>query len=339
MAEKKTAVLLMNVGTPDEPKVGSVRRYLFQFLNDQRVIDIPWLLQKILVNLIIVPFRAPKSTKLYQQLWTEEGSPLVVFANSVQEKLETRLPEGDKVFVAMRYGNPSLKAALKQIKEGGFERIILLPLFPQYASSSTGTAIEAFWAAVRKWNVIPDVQVISQFYDRPDFIQAFAERIREQKPEEYDHIIFSYHGLPLRHLDKSHPGISNTTCTCHEAMPTHGTFCYKAACYATSRKLAEELGLKPGDYTVSFQSRLSDKWIKPFTDKLLEEQAKQGVKKLLVAAPSFVADCLETRVEIGIDYKRFFTGNGGETLTMVESLNDHPLWLNALEAMVKEKMN
>lgn len=331
---QKTAVLLINVGTPDEPSVKAVRRYLFEFLNDRRVIDLPLVLQKILVNLIIVPFRAPKSTKLYQRLWTEKGSPLLYFSEQVQEKLQTELDGQASVFMAMRYGNPSIGKALSAIQKGNFGRLVILPMFPQYASSTCGTAIQAVIDEVGKWNVVPEIHAISQFYDHPAFLDAFAERIRSYQPETYDHVIFTYHGLPNRHLDKSHPDESFKTCGCENSLPEFGKMCYKATCYQTTRELVARLGLKPGSYSVSFQSRLSNNWMTPFTDKNLEQRAEAGCKKVLVAAPSFVADCLETTVEIGYEYKEMFTEKGGEQLQMVESLNDSPKWISALKEIL-----
>lgn len=334
----KTAILLINVGTPDEPKVGAVRRYLFQFLNDRRVIDLPWLAQKLLVNLIIVPFRAPKSTKLYQRLWTKDGSPLLYHALKLQEKLQQKVTDKADVFVAMRYQNPSIKKALDEIRKAGYSKIVVLPLFPQYASSTNGTATQAVWDEIRKWNTMPDVHVVNQFYNHPAFLDAFAKKIASYKPETYDHLIFTYHGLPNRQLDKTHPGISNSTCSCETAMPDHGQFCYKATCYETTRHLVKRLGLKEGSYSVSFQSRLSNNWMTPFTDKNLMSKAENGATKILVAAPSFVADCLETIVEISYEYKELFVEKGGKELTMVESLNSDNEWVDAIETIVSPYM-
>ncbi|OFX61819.1 MAG: ferrochelatase [Bacteroidetes bacterium GWB2_41_8] len=335
MTTKKTAVLIINVGTPDEPKVKAVRRYLSEFLNDRRVIDIPLVLQKILVNLIIVPFRAPKSTKLYQRLWTEKGSPLLYFSESVQSGLQQKLGAKADVFMAMRYGNPSIGKALSSIQKGNFDRLIVLPMFPQYASSTSGTAVQAVIDEIRKWNSIPEFHSISQFYDHPAFLDAFAQRIQSYQPETYDHIVFTYHGLPNRHLDKNHPGESFKTCNCENILPEFGKSCYKATCYQTTRELVKRLGLNEKQYSVSFQSRLSNNWMTPFTDKNLIGLAKQGNKNILVAAPSFVTDCLETTVEIGWEYKEMFAENGGENLQMVESLNDSPQWISALDEILE----
>lgn len=335
METKKTAVILINVGTPDEPKVPAVRRYLSEFLNDRRVIDIPLVLQKILVNLIIVPFRAPKSTKLYQHLWTEKGSPLLYFSESVQSGLQAKLGSKADVFMAMRYGNPSIGKALSAIKAGNYDRVIVFPQFPQYASSTNGTAIQAVIDGMRKWNTIPEVQIINQFYDHPAFLEAFAARIKSYNPESFDHVVFTYHGLPNRHLEKNHPQESITTCNCENQLLAFGKFCYKATCYQTTRELAKLLNLDKSKYSVSFQSRLSNNWMTPFTDKNLMERAKSGCKNMLVVAPSFVADCLETTVEIGYEYKQMYEREGGEKLQMVESLNDSPEWIEAMSVILR----
>lgn len=333
--KNETAVLLINLGTPDAPTVGAVRRYLFQFLNDKRVIDIPWLFRKILVNLIIVPFRAPKSAKLYQQLWTKDGSPLLINTLKLQEKVQKELGNQSKVFMAMRYQNPSLRNTLHAIRQEGYSKIVVLPLFPHYASSTTSSVIEAVWDEIRNWNVIPSVQTINQFYDHPLFLDAFAERISSYNPQDYDFVLFSYHGLPTSQTDRIHPEISTTQCTCDEVMPKHGKFCYRATCYETTRLLVARLGLPEGSYSSSFQSRLSDRWLKPFSDTVLTELPRKGVKRVLVVAPSFVADCLETIVEIDREYKELFIANGGEKLTMVESLNADDKWVEAVKDMVK----
>jgi len=336
MTSGKTAVLLINVGTPDSPSVKDVRSYLFEFLNDPRVIDLPWLLRKILVNLVIVPFRAPKSAKLYKLLWTENGSPLSFHSNNVKEKLKDQLGESYDVFVAMRYANPNIREVLKKIKVGNFSRLIVVPMFPHYASSSTGTATEAVLQQLKNWTVIPEIKFVGQFYNHPKFIEAFTEQIRKYQPEKFDHILFSYHGLPLSHINSVHPQVNCKDCSCTMRLPQHGEFCYKATCYETTRLLAARLGLPEGKFSQSFQSRLSDKWLEPFTDKELTKMAQQGIKNILIVAPAFVADCLETTVELGVDFKHQFESAGGENLEYVESLNDSPRWIEALKDMVEK---
>ena len=335
MTSKKTAVILINVGTPDSPSVKNVRRYLLEFLNDPRVIDIPWLLRKILVNFIIVPFRAPKSAKLYRLLWTEKGSPLLFYSNSVRDKLQEQLGEHYNIFVAMRYANPNIRDVMKQIKTSGFSELIVVPMFPHYAISSTGTTMEAVMQQLKNWTVIPEIKFIGQFYNHPQFIDAFAERIREYHPEKYDHVLFSYHGLPISHITRIHPEIDCENCSCTTKFPQHGAFCYKATSYETTRLLAAKLGLPEGKFSQSFQSRLSDKWLKPFTDKILIKKAGEGIKNILIVAPAFVADCLETTVELGIDFKNQFKQAGGDKLEYVASLNDLPTWIKALKSMIE----
>lgn len=336
MENAKKAVILVNVGTPDKPEVKSVRKFLTQFLNDRRVIDIPWLAQKILVNLIIVPFRAKNSTRLYEQLWTPDGSPILVYLNRLSVKLQNLLGDDFRVFPAMRYGNPSLSKALEEIKSGNFREVIIFPLFPQYASSTTGTVVDYVMKKIRKWPVIPQVRFQGQFYDNPEFIKAFAERIKSYHPEEFDHVVFSYHGLPLRHIKRVHPEIPSASCTCTSEMPEHGKSCYKATCYHTTRLLATELGLPSSAYSVAFQSRLSRNWLNPFTDETIVKLAKKGAKKLLVISPAFVADCLETTVELGIDYSNLFKKNGGEILLLVDSLNDRDSWVETVAGLVNQ---
>jgi ferrochelatase len=331
----KTTVLLVNLGTPDDPSVGKVRSYLSQFLNDPRVIDIPWLVRKILVNLIIVPFRAPKSAKIYQDLWTKDGSPIMTYGESVKGLLQKQLGEDYTVELAMRYKNPSVPSVLERIRKTNPKKIIVLPLFPHYASASTGSALQAVMDEIGKWWVIPELSIISQYWDHPGYIKAFIERGKKYDCKDYDHVIFSYHGLPERHVDKVYDdGLCKDRDCLHE-VNDENHFCYKATCYGTTRLLAEGLGIPEDHYTVSFQSRLDKNWIEPFSDKVVEEKAKAGAKKLLVFSPAFVADCLETIIEIGDEYQELFEEHGGEKVQLVESLNDHPLWIDALEDLVK----
>jgi ferrochelatase len=332
--KNKTGVLLINLGTPDSPSTTDVRSYLFQFLNDPRVIDLPWLLRKILVNLIIVPFRAPKSAKLYQQLWTENGSPLLYYSNKVSHLLDDALGENYTVHLAMRYKSPGIPDVLAEMKKLNYSRIVVLPMFPQYASASTGSALEMVMAEIGKWWVIPELKIISQYYDHPDFIDAVVDRASKYDRDGYDHVLFSYHGLPMRHVDKVYDEGLCSDRDCDHNITTENQYCYKATCFATTRLLAEKLGLVETDYTVCFQSRLDKNWLEPFSDKVVEAQAKQGAKKLLVFSPAFTADCLETVIEIGDEYQQIFIQNGGENVQLVESLNDHPLWVSCLKKLV-----
>lgn len=333
--KNRTAVLLINLGTPDSPSVGHVRSYLSQFLNDPRVIDIPWLLRKILVNLIIVPFRAPKSAALYKKLWTANGSPLLYYSNRVKELLQTQLDGNYEVHLAMRYKNPSIPDVLETIRKKNFNRIVVLPLFPQYASASTGSAHEEVMRVVLKWWVIPHVTFVSQYYDHPGYIGSMAEIGRKYPHDEYDHVLFSYHGLPERQVDKVYDSGLCADHNCENEITEENKYCYKATCYATTRMLAAALNIPKEKYTVCFQSRLDEKWLMPFSDKVVEECAKKGMKKILVFSPAFTADCLETIIEIGDEYQHIFEANGGKKVQLVESLNDHPLWISCLKDIVQ----
>lgn len=334
----QTCVLLVQLGTPDSPSVRDVRRYLFEFLNDPRVIDIPALLRAFLVNVIIVPFRAPKSAKVYQHLWTEKGSPLLLYTEEITELLQRELGNEYKVEFAMRYQNPSMEEVLGRIKKANYKKIIVLPLFPQYASATTGSAVEKVMKIISKWWVIPEVKFIGQFYNHPKFIEAFAERGRQYDHNSYDHVIFSYHGLPISQVDKVYEdGKPCDDHDCETTLTEDNKHCYKATCYATTRLLAAKLGIPESRYTVSFQSRLDKKWLEPFSDNVIIKKAKEGAKKILVFSPAFVADCLETTVEIGYEYQQLFTEHGGEKIQLVESLNAHPLWIEAMKEMVLEK--
>jgi protoporphyrin/coproporphyrin ferrochelatase len=338
----KTAVLLVNLGTPDSPSVKEVRKYLFEFLNDPRVIDIPAVARFMLVNLIIVPFRAPKSARIYEELWVHNGlpdgrrgSPILYYGKSVQEKLQKTLGNDYDVYLAMRYKNPSIDGALAEIYKKNYEKLLVIPLFPQYASATTGSVIDKVMKIVSKWWVIPEVKFIGQFYDNEGFINTVVEQVRKYKLDEYDHMLFSYHGLPVRQVDKVYK--DETLChehNCETEINETNQFCYKATCYATTRLIAKKLGLSERKYTVCFQSRLDKKWLEPFADKVIIEQAQKGAKRLLVFSPAFVADCLETLIEIGIEYQKLFEEHGGEKVQLVESLNDHPMWIETLKDLV-----
>jgi protoporphyrin/coproporphyrin ferrochelatase len=331
----KTGVLLINLGTPDSPSVKDVRKYLFEFLNDPRVIDINPIGRFFLVNFIIVPFRAPKSAKIYRELWTEKGSQIIIFGESVQKKLQEALGDSYCVELAMRYQNPSLDNVLKEMEKKNYNKIIIIPLFPQYASASTGSAIDKAMKLISKWWVIPEIKIINQFYDNEGYLRTIVERAKKYNIKDYDHILFSYHGLPVRQVDKVYG--DGTLCeehNCETEITDENKYCYKATCYATTRLLAEKLNIPKEKYTVCFQSRLDKDWLEPFSDQVVIEQAKKGAKKLLAFSPAFVADCLETTIEIGKEYQDLFVKHGGEKIQLVESLNDHPLWVETLKEMV-----
>ena len=335
-----TGVLLIQLGTPDSPSTFNVARYLGEFLSDPRVIDIPWLARKLLVNGIIVPFRSPKSAKIYRQLWDMSGgrSPLLTYSERARDLLQARFGGEVVVEMAMRYQNPSLESVLERMRLANYSRIILLPLFPQYASASTGSAIEKALDIIRRWWVIPEISTVSQFYAQPAYIDAVADRASEFRLDDYDHILFSYHGLPERHVDKVYPDDLCADHPCETELNAANQFCYKATCYATTRLLAARLGLPESRYTTSFQSRLNSKWIQPFSDQVVQEWGRKGAKKLLVFSPAFVADCLETLVEIGEEYQNLFAEQGGERVQLVPSCNDHPRFIDCLEQLVRERL-
>lgn len=337
----KTGVLLINLGTPDSPAVADVRRYLTQFLNDPRVIDTSALTRFLVVNLFIVPFRAPKSAKLYEAIWSKEGSPLLIHGNKVKEQLQKNLGDSFVVELGMRYQNPSLQEALDRLRKASVERIIVLPLYPQYASSSTGSSMDEMMRILQTWQVFPTLKIINKFYDREDFIKAWIKVAEKYDHQEYDHVLFSYHGLPERQIYKASANYGNYHCQlnseCCASITDANRYCYRAACYHTSRELAKHLGIPSSKYTVAFQSRLGKTpWIQPFSDEVVIRKAKEGVKKMLVFSPAFVADCLETIYEIGTEYQHLFEANGGGKIQLVESLNSHPAWIESLKNMVME---
>ncbi len=338
---KKTGVLLLQLGTPNSPSTSDVRKYLKEFLNDPRVIDLPWLARTLLVNGIIVPFRAPKSAKIYKKLW-EHGngiSPLLDYTEKITTILQNNLSkENITVEMAMRYQNPSMEIVLDKMHKANYDQIIILPLFPQYASASSGSAIEKAMNIIRKWWVIPEIKIVSQFYESKGYIDSIIARAKAFDLANYDHILFSYHGLPERHVDKVYNDGLCEDQPCESEINNENKSCYKATCYATTRLIAKELNLQEKEYTVCFQSRLDKKWLHPFSDKIVEEQAKKGAKKLLVFSPAFVADCLETIIEIGDEYQEIFEEFGGEKVQLVPSSNDHPRFIECLEELIRERI-
>lgn len=333
----KTAVVLINTGTPDSPGVSDVRRYLKQFLGDARVITMPAALRKVLVNGIIVPFRAPKSAALYRKVWTDNGSPLLSYSESLKNKLQAALGDDYTVMLGMRYGNPSLENALGNIMNEQYNQVILFPLFPQYASSTTGSAIAFAINQIRSWNTIPEISVKGQFYNHLGFINTMAARIESMDLSKYEHILFSYHSLPVNHVKETHNGKDCASVGCTVEVNNENTFCYHATCYATTRLLAEKLNLQERSYTTCFQSRFASKWIGPFTDDILKGKALSGLKSVLLVSPAFVTDCLETIVEIGDEYREIFLKHGGTVFGRTPCLNDSAGWVKVLQEMILHK--
>ena len=333
----KTAVLLVNLGTPDSPKTFDVATYLFQFLNDKRVIDIPWLLRKTLVNTLIVPFRAPKSAKIYKDLWTERGSPIIFHTKDLCEKLQSILGDDYHVAYAMRYKNPSLKKTLQSWEGKNFKQIITLPLFPHYASATNGSVFEETMDVIKKWWVIPELSFVNQFYNEEFYLKGFEEKGKAHNFKDYDHVLFSFHGLPERHVDKVYKDGLCKDNDCENGINEENVYCYKATCFETAIQLAKRFNLKKEDYTVGFQSRLGSGWIEPFSDEIIIDLAKKGAKKLLVFSPAFVADCLETIIEIGDEYQELFEEHGGEKVQLVESLNSSDTFVHGLKEMILKR--
>ncbi|MEO0403422.1 MAG: ferrochelatase [Bacteroidota bacterium] len=339
--KKKTGVLILNLGTPDDPKPGAVGRYLREFLSDGRVIDIPWLPRQLLVKGIIVPFRKRKSSAEYVKVWTDKGSPLLLYTEELLEKLRHQFRDDQDVTIemAMRYQSPGMDEVLERMHKANYDELIIFPLYPQYASATTGSTLEKAMDIIRKWYVIPEVKMISQFWDHPGYIDTMAEIAKSYDWKAYDHVCFSYHGLPERQVDKVYEDRQCSNHSCEDEINEENKFCYKATCYGTTRLLAEKLGIPEDHYTVCFQSRLDSKWLRPFSDDVIKEQAEKGAKKLLFFSPAFVADCLETIVEIGEAYFEDFEEMGGEQLDLVPSLNAHPKWVATCEELIRTRMS
>jgi ferrochelatase len=328
-------VLLVNLGSPDSPSVSDVRRYLNEFLMDDRVIDTPWLLRRLIVGLILIN-RPKESAHAYEKIWTPEGSPLVVISRNVREKLQERvsLPVG----LAMRYQNPSIESAVKELSERGADELLLIPLFPHYAMSSYETAVVRAKAVAARLAPRMRITVQPPYFDAPDYIAALVASTEKFLETGYDHLLFSFHGLPERHLKKTDTTgrhcLTAPNC-CEIASPAHAT-CYRAQCFKTVAAFVKLAGVPAAKFSISFQSRLGkEPWLKPYTDFELAELPKRGVKRLLVICPAFVSDCLETLEEIGIRGRETFLQAGGREFAQIPCLNGHPLWIAALEKMAK----
>lgn len=337
---RPTGVLLIQLGTPDSTEVADVRTYLREFLSDPRVLDLPAAARALLLNAVILPFRPRRSAEQYEKIWTEDGSPLTIHTRALADRVQDTLGAGYRVVFGMRYRRPSIASAVDQLVAANCDRIIVLPLFPQYASASTGSALEELFRLVgEQWNV-PDVTTINDFFDDPGFIWSVAEVARPHLDEfEPDHVVLSYHGLPEKHVIKSDSTGSwcLTRPDCCDRLVEANRFCYRAQSYATSRAVASALGLEDGSYTTTFQSRLAgQKWIEPYTDIEIQRLYDSGVRRLAVLTPSFTADCLETLEEIGIRLREQWERMGGEGLLLVPCVNAEPSWVSAVADMVRD---
>ena len=328
----------MNLGSPDSPEVKDVKRYLDEFLMDGRVIDIPYLLRAFLVKGIIIPSRVKNSAHAYSTIWTKDGSPLIEFTRQLQVAVQQNFDE--PVEIAMRYGNPTPKDAYEKLlqKIPDLQEVILLPLYPHYAMSSYETAVEYMKEVHSKNKYTFKLTTIQPYYDNPEYINALAESIKPYLQQDYDKILFSYHGIPERHIRKSDVTtshcLSSPNC-CEIDSPAHN-YCYRHQARVTTRLVTQQLNIPENNYEISFQSRLNEKWLKPFTDVRLQEMPKEGIKKLLILCPAFVSDCLETLEEIAERGKEDFLKAGGEAYTMIPCLNVHPMWVNAITKWIKE---
>lgn len=333
----KRGVLLVNLGSPASTEVADVRRYLNQFLMDPCVVDLPWLPRRLLVSMILLR-RPSESAAAYASIWWNEGSPLVVISRRVRDQLRERLDM--PVELAMRYGEPSIEEGILALVEQGAEEILCLHQYPQFADSTITTAVREAQRVIDQHRLQVSLTVLPAFHDRPDYLQVLADSARPHLNDGFDHLLFSYHGLPERHLRKVDPTGSHCLASgdcCERPSPAHAT-CYRAQCVSVSRAVAGQLGLSADQWTTAFQSRLGrDKWIEPYTEAQLDELAAKGVKRLLVMCPAFTADCIETLEEIGDRGREQFIQAGGEELVLIPCLNDDPQWMDVLATWARNE--
>lgn len=334
----KPALLLINLGTPNSTSYFDVFKYLREFLMDGRVIDVPYFLRFILVTLIICPIRSFSSGKIYKKLWnlSDGVSPLLKNTKELTNKLNQKQNKYN-VFYAMRYQKPSIQEALDKIKLSNPSELVILPLFPHYASATSGSVFEEVTKRLSKEWVIPSFKFISQYYDHPSFIDAWVDAAKNFNFAEYDKVIFSYHGLPNSQVDKVYQDNQCDGKNCEHEINEENHYCYKATVYETSKLIAEKLSLHRDKYEVTFQSRLTNNWLEPFSDNVLKAMPAQGIKKVLVFSPAFTADCLETVIEIGDEYQELFIEAGGDRLDYVPSLNFSDAWVQAIIDITNSK--
>lgn len=322
----KVGVLITNLGTPDAPETGALRRYLAEFLSDPRVVEFPRLLWWCVLNFVILRIRPSRSAKAYKKVWTEQGSPLAVYTQAqclaLKEKLQTRYGKDLHVEFAMRYGNPSIAKTLEKLCAKGVTRLFLLPLYPQYSATTTASTFDALAADFKTRRWLPELRFLNTYHDHPAYIEALATSIREhwEQHGRAQQLLFSYHGIPLRYL--------------HAGDPYH---CY---CHVTSRLVAEKLGLNTDEYQIVFQSRFGrEPWLQPYADATLSALPKQGIKSVEVVCPGFAADCLETIEEINMENRQYFLEAGGESFYYIPALNTHTAHIHALETLCKENID
>lgn len=331
------ALLLVNLGSPDSTSVADVRRYLNQFLMDPYVIDLPWPIRRLLVSLILIK-RPEQSAHAYASIWWEEGSPLVVLSRRLQQAMKAQWTHGP-VDLAMRYGQLSIEKALLRLVDQGVKRVTLAPLYPQFADSTTTTVIEETRRVLRERKLPLELAILPPFFAEPEYLDALVASAQSHLQQGFDHLLLSFHGLPESHIRKlvKDPAHDLLASDSRQVSDATLALCYRSQCLRTAEAFAERAGLQPGQWSVSFQSRLGrNKWIEPYTEARLDELGKQGVKKLLVMCPAFVADCIETLEEIGMRGQEQFQEAGGETLVLVPCVNDHPQWVSALTTLCEQ---
>ncbi len=328
---QKSAVLLVNLGSPDSTSVGDVRKYLREFLSDDRVLDTPKLVQQFVLNCFILPTRPKRSAEAYGKIWTDEGSPLIVTSRNVQALLQERID--DHVELAMRYGKPSIPEAIAKLKEKGIDRLLLVPLYPHYAMSSYETVVVRAMEEIAAQAPRLEVEILQPFYNDPDYIEALYQSAKPYLDTEFDHLLFSYHGIPARHLSKADSSKAHCQVVkdcCAICSPAHAT-CYRAQTLATTKAFVARAGIPPEKHSISFQSRLGrEPWLEPYTDFVIPQLANEGKKRLLVIMPAFVSDCLETLEEIAMEGKEQFLEAGGKSFVAIPCLNEHPALIDFL---------
>lgn len=337
-AKQRKGILLVNLGSPKSTKVEDVKEYLDEFLMDERVIDYRWFFRSLLVRGIILKTRPAKSAEAYKTVWTDEGSPLIVITKQIQEKLQKLVDV--PVEVGMRYAEPSIQTGIQKLVDKGVSEIVLFPLYPQYAMSTTETVVEKAEEVRKKFFSNVKISYVEPFYNRDIYINCLAESIREKLPENFDALQFSYHGVPERHLYKTDPTKTCKIgdCCFQNENPSH-KFCYRHQCFKTTELVIEKLGIPKEKTVVSFQSRLGkDKWIEPYTDETLENLPKKGVKNLAIVCPAFVSDCLETLEEISVEGREEFLHAGGENFHYIPCLNDEDRWIEVVKTLCEEKL-
>ena len=331
-------VLLVNLGSPESPTAKDVKPYLDEFLMDKYVIDVPFLLRALLVRGIILQTRPKKSAEAYARIWTSEGSPLIVFSKKMYQKVQKLVDI--PVALAMRYGTMTIQKGLQELKDKGVTEVMLLALYPQYAMASTTTIWELAGELVK--SKFPEMKLtkVPAFYNKPDYMKALSNSIKKHlEGFDYDHLLFSYHGIPKRHIrktdvTKSHCKIDGSCC--NTPSPAH-EFCYRHQCYETTKQVVKLLGIPEAKYSQTFQSRLAgDKWLTPYTDVEINKMPEQGIKKLAVVTPAFVADCLETLEEIAMEANHQFKAHGGEEFMAVPCMNDEDEWCGVVASWIEE---